>query len=215
MRREVSKEFSALYIINLRGDIRKNMMTGERSEGENVFGSGSMTGICISIFVKRKNRSGDCRINYLDIGEGLSKGDKLKKVKEISSLGSISDSEGLTSISPNALFDWINLRDETFFKFIKLGDKRDKDVGHLFENYSLGINTNRESWCFNSSEKILERNMRQTIDFYNQEVERFQDSGAISAPEDFVETDKRKSPGQAVCFQGSRRERKLILRMVI
>ena len=45
MRKCLSEEFSSLYIFHLRGDIRKNMLSGGKAgEGENVFGQGSATG---------------------------------------------------------------------------------------------------------------------------------------------------------------------------
>ncbi len=53
MRKCLAEEFSDLYVFHLRGDIRKNMLSkGLAKEGQNVFGSGSMTGISIAIMVK-------------------------------------------------------------------------------------------------------------------------------------------------------------------
>ena len=51
MRKCLSEEFSNLYVFHLRGDIRKNMLSGGKAgEGENVFGQGSMTGCAVSHF---------------------------------------------------------------------------------------------------------------------------------------------------------------------
>ncbi len=53
MRKCLVDDFSDIYILNLRGDIRKNMLSkGAAKEGQNIFGSSSMTGICISVLVK-------------------------------------------------------------------------------------------------------------------------------------------------------------------
>ena len=58
MRKHLAKDFSTLYILNLRGDIRKNMLSkGKAGEGENIFGQGSMTGVAISILVKNSSKN--------------------------------------------------------------------------------------------------------------------------------------------------------------
>ena len=47
MRKSLNQEFSSIYVLNLRGDIRKNMLSkGRAKEGQNIFESGSMSGIC-------------------------------------------------------------------------------------------------------------------------------------------------------------------------
>ncbi len=73
LRKSLAKEFTSIYVLNLRGDIRKNMLSnGATQEGENVFGNGSMTGIAVTLFVKNSNASGECKIYYHDIGNNLS-----------------------------------------------------------------------------------------------------------------------------------------------
>ena len=53
MRKCLVDEFSSVHVFHLRGDVRKNMLSGGRAgEGENVFGQGTMTGVAISVFVK-------------------------------------------------------------------------------------------------------------------------------------------------------------------
>ena len=43
----------------------------------------------------------------------------------------------------------------------------------LFENYSLGVVTNRDAWCLNFSALALEENIQRLIDNYNGELNRF------------------------------------------
>ena len=43
----------------------------------------------------------------------------------------------------------------------------------MFENYSAGVKTQRDAWCYNSSRIHVEANMKRMIDFYNAEVDRF------------------------------------------
>ena len=71
MRFCLQNEFSKIYVINLRGDIRKNMISkGIAGEGENIFGQGSMNGISISLLVKN-DHSHSQQIYYFDVGDNL------------------------------------------------------------------------------------------------------------------------------------------------
>lgn len=163
VRKVLEQEFSSIYIINLRGDIRKNMLSkGKAKEGENIFGSGSMTGIAISILVKSEKQKTK-GIYYFDIGDELSNNQKKEKLKQLSSVKKIE----FQKIEPNEYFDWINQRDLNFLNYLVIGDKKNKISSQLFKDYSLGVSTNRDAWCFNFSKKDLSANIIRTIDFYN------------------------------------------------
>jgi predicted helicase len=87
LRKCFKDEFSKIYIFNLRGDIRKNMLSkGKAKEGQNVFGSGSMTGIAISILIKNPESSDQGKIYYCDIGDDLKTEEKLAKVVNLKSI---------------------------------------------------------------------------------------------------------------------------------
>ena len=73
MRKCLAREFSAIYVFNLRGNQRTS---GElsRKEGGKIFGSGSRTPIAITILVKKPKASDEAaRIYYHDIGDYLSR----------------------------------------------------------------------------------------------------------------------------------------------
>ena len=87
MRKCLTEEFSNLYVFHLRGDIRKNMLSkGRAGEGGNVFGSGSMTGVAITLFVKNPNASEHGRIHFFDIGDNLSEKEKLAMIRDLGSI---------------------------------------------------------------------------------------------------------------------------------
>jgi predicted helicase len=54
------------------------------------------------------------------------------------------------AITPDRHGDWLNKRDERFETFISLGDKKGNSP-KLFNNFSLGVVTNRDAWACNSS----------------------------------------------------------------
>ncbi|WP_375679352.1 MULTISPECIES: DEAD/DEAH box helicase [unclassified Bartonella] len=175
LRKSLAKEFTSIYVLNLRGDIRKNMLSnGATQEGENVFGNGSMTGIAITLFIKNPNVSGECKIYYHDIGNNRTIKEKLTALECFGSVGGITDKKGWQVIAPDKHGDWIRQRDESFETFLALGDKKGYNK-KLFETFSCGISTSRDAWAYNSSREALAKNMRNMINFYNSEVKRFSD----------------------------------------
>lgn len=164
-----AKEFSDIYIYNLRGNARTQ---GERrrQEAGNVFGEGSRTGVAITLLVKKKDAlSRPCRIHYAEVGDYLARQEKLDLLTREAS---IAETE-FELIVPNAHGDWINQRDERYLEFQEIGDKRTKgkaDTPAVFRQYSGGLKTNRDAWCYNFSRQAVESNMQRMIDNYNHEV---------------------------------------------
>ncbi|MDR1164281.1 MAG: DEAD/DEAH box helicase family protein [Deltaproteobacteria bacterium] len=174
LRKSFVNEFQKIYVINLRGDIRKNMLNGsEAKEGENIFGRASMTGIAITFLVKNSNSEREGKINYCDIGDSLSRSMKLEKLKTSKTLSIFKENNEFIAISPNNKHDWVNRRDNNFANYIAIGDKLSNNQIRLFDNYSLGVVTNRDAWCYNSSSNALKDNINKTINFYNKERTRF------------------------------------------
>mgnify|MGYP001615205673 CR=1 FL=1 len=173
MRKALAEEFTNMYVLNLRGDIRKNMLSkGRAKEGQNVFGSGSMTGIAITLFVKNPDAKQHGQIYYHNIGDDLTQSEKLEKLSGLIGISGITAADAWQSITPDAHGDWLQQRDDSFSEFIVLGDKKGGGT-KLFENFSQGILTARDSWCYNASKPSVAANMGRMIDFYNAEITRF------------------------------------------
>lgn len=167
----LSEEFSSIYVFHLRGNQRT---AGElsRKEGGKIFGSGSRAPIAITILVKNPDADQFGKIYFHDIGDYLSQKEKLEKIKNFLSISGISENEGWTVILPDQHGDWLKQRREDFSEYIVLGSKSNKSH-KVFENFSLGIGTNRDSWCFNASKYRLLNNIENMIKIYNEEVGRF------------------------------------------
>ncbi|WP_018405259.1 DEAD/DEAH box helicase [Marinobacter gelidimuriae] len=174
LRRCLVEEFSNLYVFHLRGNQRTS---GERSrkEGGKIFGSGSRAPIAISILVKNPESNEHGKIYFHDIGDYLNREQKLEIVSEFGSIAGITQQQGWQTIEPDEFGDWLNQRDPNFDTYISLGDKKDKAAIAVFENYSRGAESGRDTWCYNYSATKLEANIISMIDFYNQELVRFSD----------------------------------------
>ena len=131
-----------------------------------------MTGIAITLFVKNPHAKQQGQIFHHNIGDDLTSKQKLEKLNSLVSMAGIATAGGWKHIVPNKHGDWVGQRDDRFSKYIVLGNKKSDDL-KLFENYSLGVATNRDAWCYNHSEESVVANMTRMIGFYNQETERF------------------------------------------
>lgn len=180
MRKSMVHEFSTIYVFHLRGNQRTSGETSKR-EGGKIFGAGSRAPIVITLFVKNPNASKQGQVFFHDIGDYLSREDKLKIVKDFRSIRGISEKSGWQEIIPDAHGDWLTQRDDSLSSYIIMGDKKDKSDASLFGTYSRGLESARDVWVFNSSEKLLWHNVTRHIDEYNRQVIAFQ-AGEQEAP---------------------------------
>lgn len=191
-RKCLEKEFSSIYVFNLRGNQRTS---GElsRKEGGKIFGSGSRTPIAITILVKNpKVKRDKAEIRYHDIGDYLTREQKLEILKESESIFNPKFTTEI--ITPNKHGDWLSQRNDAFNTFIALGDKENKNNKNTFfaPFYSNGLKTQRDAWCYNFSAEKLAENMQKTISFYQSEVERWKTSNHRVPIDDFIQCDTKK-----------------------
>ncbi len=166
-RKCVAKEFSHLYVLNLRGNQRTSGEVSKK-EGGKIFDSGSRATIAIVFFVKDKSVSNNT-IHYYDIGDYLKREEKLHRLANFTDLDAIA----FETIIPNAKGDWINQREDAFEKLIPL--KRDKKLQNpsIFDINSLGVTSGRDPWVYNFSPNILTQSVQKCIDAYNADLKRF------------------------------------------
>src|SRR5690554_2344728 len=173
LRKCLVEEFSNLYVFHLRGNARTS---GERrrKEKDNVFGQGTRTPIAVSILVKNPQSAEHGKIYFHDIGDYLTRDQKLETVSEFGSIAGISQKAEWQAIQPDAFGDWLNQRDPKFDTYISIGDKKNKYGSTIFESYSRGAESGRDTWSYNASTKKLEKNIRSMIEVYNGELSRYQ-----------------------------------------
>lgn len=181
MRKSLVDEFTSIYVFHLRGNQRTSGETSKR-EGGKIFGAGSRAPVAITVLVKNPNAAKQGQVFYHDIGDYLSREDKLKIIANFRSLRGLGAKVGWQQVIPDDHGDWLKQRDDSVSGYISIGDKKDKTAPVLFETYSRGIETARDAWCFNASQAKLLKNMRRHVDEYNRQVA--QKEHGQSAPED-------------------------------
>lgn len=161
LRAALYKEFNHLYIFNLRGNQRTQ---GEQSrkEGGKIFGSGSRAPIAISILVK--DGSDKHELLYYDIGDYLSRKQKLNIIDEYQSIKDIPWKE----LTPDDNNDWLNQRDPNYQKYSPLFSKQENSI---FNSSLMGLETARDTWVTGfSRDKVLSNTSRLATN-YNQNLD--------------------------------------------
>ncbi|HET6250836.1 MAG TPA: type ISP restriction/modification enzyme, partial [Tepidisphaeraceae bacterium] len=172
-------EFTGVYVFNLRGNQRTSGETS-RQEGGKIFGSGSRAPIAITLLVKNPAKKAPATLHYHDIGDYLSREEKLTIIKGLASITGIASADKWETLHPNVEHDWINQRDPAFNSYIPLGSKNSEDPTiAVFSNYSQGIMTSRDKWCYSFSESRARANMRAMVAFYNEQLSAL---GALAIP---------------------------------
>lgn len=163
LRKSLHDEFNYLYIFNLRGDQRTQ---GEfsRKEGGKIFGSGSRTPIAISILVK--DGSDNHEIYYHDIGDYLSRDEKLKILRDRQSV----DGVNWDLVIPDKNNDWINQRDENYLSYKAMD-------GEIFHSRISGIGTKRDAWVVNFGKSSLQNNVQILLDAYEESRKIIENGG--------------------------------------
>ena len=108
------------------------------------------------------------KIHYYDIGDYLSREDKLNIIKKFGSIARIP----WTVIEPNEHGDWINHRNEMFKRFVPIEPEKKFNTKSecFFSVNSRGNETGRDVWMYNFSNSKIDNNISILINEYNSNI---------------------------------------------
>ena len=196
MRKHLYQDFNRIYILDLKGNVRKDSMREGIPIGEKhtVFGLAAMVGISVNFFVK-SNQHNDHKIYYSGMDWKATRQEKFNQVENADSINGIEWKE----IIPDNRYTWLTEGlNPDFDTFIPMGTKEAKAekgtaVDVLFKTYSNGVKTNRDAWTYNFNRKALTENVSRMIGTYNAEVARWtQRTNRNINIDDFVVSDDAK-----------------------
>ena len=179
MRKHLADDFDAIYILDLGGNIRKNPKLSGTTH--NVFGI--QVGVSINFFIKRQDKTNSpTKIFYTRVDEFWRKEEKYHYLNSKEHYANIE----WQAITPDQRYTWLteglHVEFETFIpigtKEAKMTKAEVKDV--IFNIYSNGVKTNRDTWVYNRNRNTLAENMRRMIDTYNEQVFKWQHQEALS-----------------------------------
>lgn len=191
LRKCLTDDFTSIYCFNLRG-LRGQKTSGEKAkqEGGQIFGLSCSTTVSIILLIKNPHKKAKCQLFYHDIGDYLTRKQKLETIANFKSIDGIV----WQLLTPNDKHDWINQRCEDFASFVSLGDKKNKAEKTFFEIYALGLTTARDKWAYNFAKQDLTDNMSRMIAFFNSQVAAYHALPKDERPEldKFIEFDATK-----------------------
>jgi predicted helicase len=177
MRREMLREFSDIYVLDLGGDVRDHpALSGTL---HNVFGI--KVGVAITLLV-RKRREGPplpATVRYARTEVNWLARQKLDFLREHPTYDDIE----WTVLQPDERGNWLTTgMSAGFDAFMPMGSKEAKagKAGAdepVFRTFSIGVNTNRDAWVYNHSREALLRSVRRLTDTYNADLGRWMAAG--------------------------------------
>ena len=175
MRKHLGQDFSKIYILDLKGNVRKDSMREGIPIGEKhtVFGLAAMVGISVTFLVKsKKTENGE--IFYTAVDWKATRQDKFGLIENAVTYSKLD----CQSIQPDKKHTWLTegMHSE-FDEFLPLGTKEAKKAkeadGVVFKSYARGVMTCRDAWAYNFNQEVLAENMQRTIDVYNEQVDKW------------------------------------------
>lgn len=162
IRKSLVKDFDHLYVFNFRGNARGAGDLRKREAG-NVFGGGSRTTVAVLLAIKDPAHTGACELHYRDIGDYLSREQKLKIIETANLTG-----EGWQELDPNDKGEWLNQSSGEFQNFAPLGDKgKNPEVNRILKTFTRGLETGRDAWVYNYSAPRLSENVERMTESYD------------------------------------------------
>lgn len=157
VRISLAKDFTDLYVVDLRGDSTGG---GERArrEGGSVFDI--KVGVCLLVAVKDPQKT-KSTIHYAGVPDFAKKIEKLAftRSQKISTIN-------WKTIIPNEAGDWLNQRSVGFSQWPVLGEKKGTCTKY-FRVHSSGLKTSRDAWAINFSLPRVIDSINETANHYN------------------------------------------------
>ena len=185
MRRHLSDDFDAIYILDLGGNARKGLKVADA----NVFGI--RVGVSINLFVKAKqNSSGTPVIFYHRTDDMWNRKQKFDFLNACRHIGGIE----WKSTQPDSRHTWLTEGlDPEFETFIPIGNKKSKNTKNedgetIFNLYSYGVVTSRDNLAYAFDLVLLQERVRTFIEIYNTTVDRKRRHNLKTPVEVFINT---------------------------
>lgn len=188
-RKHMMQDFTRIYVVNLQGNVRKDSMRDGIPLGEEhtVFGLAAMVGISITILIKKREHA-DHKLLYYTVDW------RAKRVEKFDTLEQAGSIRGLKfkKLTPDARHTWLIPKHAAEWDtFTATGTKTDKasdsrSPSTIFKTYSNGVKTNRDDVVYDFDADALMARVRQFIEAYNYEVDRYKRAGKPSDVDNFV-----------------------------
>jgi predicted helicase len=189
MRKHLLQDFTRVYHLHLEGNVRHNPKLAGTTY--NVFGIQVGVGITVAV---RASRHRGRRLLFHRVDKTLRKEKKLAWLAQHGSVGGVK----WEKLKPDDRQTWlVPVNGGEFAGFVPVGSKstksyRGESAGTVFKNYGCGVRTCRDDVVYDFQHAALEARIRQFVDDYNSEVDRYRRAGGKADPDQFVRYEKLK-----------------------
>ena len=189
MRKHLLGGFTRVYHLHLEGNVRENPKLA--GTAYNVFGIQVGVGITIGV---RSSKHTDRKVYFHRIDKNLKRAKKLDWIAAKVRLGGVQWEE----LTPDKHNNWLVPENAgEFYGFMPVGSKsaknaKRKKIQAVFEVTSVGVKSNRDEAVYGFDRTVLVNRVKQFIEDYNAEVDRYKRSDRSANLDEFVHYDKIK-----------------------
>ncbi len=190
MRKHLAQDFTKIYHINMKGDARTS---GERrrKEGGNVFEDQIRVGVGISFFIKKAGLpAAPAEVWLYAVEDYMKSREKQDLLVEFSDYTNVPLKQAVLDARHTWLTEGLRPEFETFVpmgtKAVK--SKKSTDGATIFNLYSCGVSTSRDSLVYASDLTVLQERVRTFIEIYNTAVDRKRRHDPNAPVERFIDT---------------------------
>lgn len=189
MRKHLLDDFTTIYHLDCGGNVRKNPKLSGTTH--NVFGI--QVGVGITILVRRRTETASKRLFHYAMPPIARATEKLSQLKEWNTLENVP----WHTLTPDVKGNWLTEgMQSTFDSFLPMGTKDAKaskqDANAIFQLYGRGVATSRDNIVYDFHRSVLKNRVKQFIDDYNGEVDRWVRAGRPKDIDGFVSYEQVK-----------------------
>ncbi|MGQ0633079.1 MAG: type ISP restriction/modification enzyme [Planctomycetaceae bacterium] len=189
MRCHLLRDFTRVYHVHLEGNVRHNPNLAGTIY--NVFGIQVGVGITLAI---RKAKGAERRLYFKRVDKQLRRHQKLSWLAQNATIATMK----LKKLVPDNLHTWlVPEHAATFSQFVPIASREgksteDTDARTVFKTFSLGVVTARDNVVFDFDRDQLALRVRQFVEDFNSEVDRYRRVGKKCPADEFVSYERIK-----------------------
>ena len=187
VRKHLAKDYDAIYVLNLGGNVRKNPKLSGSTH--NVFGI--QVGVSINFLVRTGRGKLPAQVSYNQVGENWTRWQKYEFLDTSKTIGTV-QWERLSARTDGV---WLaGGAEDRFSEFMPLGSK---DAKRSSENaicitYCNGAKSNSDDYVYSFSSSDLEGRAKSMVEEYSKELDRWRRGGRPKDLDNFLRVDESK-----------------------
>jgi len=179
MRKHLLSDFSKIYVVDLGGNVRLNPKLSGTTH--NVFGI--QVGVAITLLIRHvgNDTNAPAAVMYTRMPEAWRKEERYAQLEKWSRASGVQ----WKVLSPDTKANWLTEGMEDSFRLLPaMASSRGEES--LFSEYSLGVSTNRDSLVYDFRKAPLKSKVKEFIERFDGEVDRYVRSGRPKDIDSFV-----------------------------